>query len=111
MPSSCNPTTGSFRSIDLVRRETAISGTVCTIVAPQTCSISWTPSATIPPRDSPTANPSLHACWRSSTFEKPWVGEICLNASIRMVAKCGSGSRRALDSGPQPLESRKNQSG
>jgi hypothetical protein len=57
MPSSCNPTTGSFRNIDMVtsrRRETAISATIRTIVAPRACSISSTPSAAIPPRDSPT---------------------------------------------------------
>ena len=77
MPSSCNPTTGSFHSIDIVtctrQRETAISRTLRTIVAPRACSISSTPSVAIPLRDSPTANLSLYTCCRSSTSEKQWV--------------------------------------
>jgi hypothetical protein len=57
MPSSGNRTAGSLDFIDMVtgtrRIETAISAAIRTIVA-KAGSISSTPSAATPPRDSPT---------------------------------------------------------
>jgi hypothetical protein len=55
---SSNAAIGSFRSIDMAtwtrQREAAISATQPAIVAPRACDISSTPSAAIPPHNSPT---------------------------------------------------------
>ena len=77
MPSRRNRTPRAFHSIDMVawtrRSETAMSAAIRTIVVPRASSISSTPGTAIPPRDSLTANLSLHTCWRPSTTEKQWV--------------------------------------
>src|ERR1019366_6845176 len=70
------------RTISKCRRKAAISASIPSGAARRPCSISWTPSALIAPRNSPTARHSLRTCRRSNSFEKQLEPGLCLESSL-----------------------------
>ena len=69
-----------MRYIDKYRdiaKKTATSPITPTTAARSPCSIFWTPSAAIAPRNWATARRWLPTCLRSSNSAKPWASEIC----------------------------------